>query len=97
MGRTHAVENCRGLSCKLEAGHSGLGGICKAGILNTIFAIFAIHLHGLTDLCDNHFTDSFILPWFQASAQASLRFVTLLLNTSACMFSNVIECGPATA
>ena len=30
--------------------------------------------HGLTDLCGNHFTDSFILPWFQASSQASLRF-----------------------
>ena len=30
--------------------------------------------HGLTDLCDNHFTDSFILAWFQASSQASLRF-----------------------
>ena len=30
--------------------------------------------HGLTDLCNNHFTDSFILAWFQASSQASLRF-----------------------
>ena len=30
--------------------------------------------HGLTDLSDNHFTDSFTLPWFQASSQASLRF-----------------------
>ena len=29
--------------------------------------------HGLTDLCGNHFTDSFILAWFQASSQASLR------------------------
>ena len=30
--------------------------------------------HGLTDLCDNHFTDRLILPWFPASSQASLRF-----------------------
>ena len=30
--------------------------------------------HGLTDLCGSHFTDSFILAWFQASSQASLRF-----------------------
>ena len=30
--------------------------------------------HGLTDPCDNHFTDSFIFSWFQASSQASLRF-----------------------
>ena len=30
--------------------------------------------HGLTDPCDNHFTDSSIFSWFQASSQASLRF-----------------------
>ena len=30
--------------------------------------------HGPTDLCDNHCTVSFILLWFQASSQASLRF-----------------------
>ena len=30
--------------------------------------------HGLTDLCDNYFTDSCVLAWFQASSQASLRF-----------------------
>ena len=30
--------------------------------------------HGPTDLCDNHFTVSFILLWFQAPSQASLRF-----------------------
>ena len=32
--------------------------------------------HGLTDLRNNynHFTDSYILPWFQTFYQASLRF-----------------------
>ena len=35
------------------------------------------HGHGLIDLCDNQCTDNFILLWFQASSQASLRFVYL--------------------
>ena len=30
--------------------------------------------HGLTDLRSNHFTDSYILPWFLTCYQASLRF-----------------------
>ena len=30
--------------------------------------------HGLTDLRNNHFTDSYTLPWFPTSYQASLRF-----------------------
>ena len=30
--------------------------------------------HGLTDLRNNHFTDSYILPWYPTSYQASLRF-----------------------
>ena len=38
--------------------------------------------HGLTYLCDNHFLASFILPWFQASSQASLRFCLRADRTS---------------
>ena len=30
--------------------------------------------HGLTDLRNNHFTDSYVLEWFQTSYQISLRF-----------------------
>ena len=30
--------------------------------------------HGLPDLRNNHFTDSYIFPWFQTFDQASLRF-----------------------
>ena len=30
--------------------------------------------HGLTDMRNNHFTDSHVAAWFQTSYQASLRF-----------------------
>ena len=45
--------------------------------------------HGLTDLRNNHFTDSHILPWFQTSYQASLRFclwAKLTSKAQTCMY-----------
>ena len=37
---------------------------------------------GLTGLRNNHFTDSYILPWFPTSYQASLRFCLWAKHTS---------------
>ena len=41
--------------------------------------------HGPTDLCGNYFTVSFILLWFQASSQASLRFCLRALLLKKCL------------
>ena len=52
--------------------------------------------YGLTDLCSNHFTDSFVLPRLQASSQASLRFclrAKLISSTrqQPCMSLNILH------